>query len=147
MKREEKGITIIELAVVMSIVAIMTVFVAPTIGEWVENFRVRQTARDIASTLQLAKIKSVSSRLEFNVVFNIENNTYQLMRKDPNLGWTPEEDENKAPRGVDIDTNLTNETAQFNPNGTASIGTITITNESSKTYKVVVYRTGRIKIY
>jgi Tfp pilus assembly protein FimT len=103
-------------------------------------------ARDVASALQFAKMKAISSRLEYNVVFNVTNKTYQLKRKDPSLGWTPEGNENSMPRGVAVDTNLANETCQFNPDGTCSNGTITINNQEGKTYKVVVCRTGRIKI-
>jgi len=145
-KRGEGGITLIELVVVMAIVAIMGVYLAPAIGEWLDNFRIRQAAREVASTLQFAKMKAISSRLEYNVVFNVTNKTYQLKRKDPSLGWTPEGSENSVPRGVAIDTNLTGETCQFNPDGTCSNGTITIDDQQGKTYKVVVYRTGRIKI-
>jgi prepilin-type N-terminal cleavage/methylation domain-containing protein len=70
MKRGERGVTLIELAVVMSIIAIMGVCLAPAIGEWLENFRIRQAARDLASDLQFAKIKAISSRRFCTVVFN-----------------------------------------------------------------------------
>jgi prepilin-type N-terminal cleavage/methylation domain-containing protein len=146
MLRRERGVTLIELAVVMAIVAIMALFLAPAIGEWVDNFRIKQTAREIVSTLQLAKMKAIARQLEYNVVFDVDNNTFQQERNDPSLGWTPEGGVNKVPRGVDIDTNLASETFQFNPNGTCSNGSITIDNDQGKQYKVVVYYTGRIRI-
>jgi prepilin-type N-terminal cleavage/methylation domain-containing protein len=146
MQRREGGVTLIEVAVVMAIVAIMALFLAPAIGEWVDNFRIRQAARDISSTLQLAKMKAITKRLEYNVVFNVDSNTFHQERNDPSLGWTLEEGVHKAPRGVNIDTNLASETFQFNPNGTCSSGSITVDNKQDKQYKVVVSRTGRIRI-
>ena len=130
----------------MSIVAIMGLFLVPAVGEWLDKYRIRQAARDISSTLQLAKIKAISRQLEYNVVFNVDNNTYRQEKNDPSTGWTPEGSEHTVPRGVNIDSNLTNDTAQFNPDGTASNGTITVYNEQGTHYKVVVYYTGRIKI-
>jgi len=73
----EKGITLIELLVVMAIVAIMGLFMAPAIGEWLDNFRIRQAARDMALDLQFAKMKAISgipsatnSEVYCTIVFN-----------------------------------------------------------------------------
>jgi prepilin-type N-terminal cleavage/methylation domain-containing protein len=63
MQRGKRGVTLIELAVVMAIVAVMALFLAPAIGEWSDNFRIRQTAREIVSNLQFAKIRAISSSL------------------------------------------------------------------------------------
>ena len=70
MARGQKGVTLIELAVVMAIVAIMGLFLAPAIGEWVDNFRIRQAARDVSSDLQFAKMKAIGSGVRYAVVFN-----------------------------------------------------------------------------
>jgi Tfp pilus assembly protein FimT len=130
----------------MAIVAIVALFVAPAIGQWVDNFRIRQAARDISSTLQQAKMKAISSRLQYSVVFNVGNETYQLWKNDS--GWVTEGNTNKVPRGVDIDnTDFTSDTVLFNPNGTSSEnGTITIDNEKGKQYQVNINTVGRISI-
>jgi len=64
------GVTLIELAVVMAIVAIMALFMAPAIGEWLDNYRIRQTAREVSSDLQFAKMKAISSGRYCTVVFS-----------------------------------------------------------------------------
>src|SRR4030042_206689 len=148
-KRGEGGITRIELVVVMAIVAIMGVCLAPAIGEWLDNFRIRQAARDIASNLQFAKMRAISRRLEYRVNFDVANNQYRLWVNDG--GWVPDPEGVVlcTPRGVDITSAGFSggvSRAEFNPDGTASNGTITHDNQQGKTYKVVVYRTGRIKI-
>ena len=67
--RGEKGVTLIEIAVVLAIVGIMALFMAPAIGEWIDNYRIRQTAREMSSDLQLAKIKAISMGRNCTVVF------------------------------------------------------------------------------
>jgi len=52
MKR--RGITLIELIIVMAIIAIGAVLVAPNIGAWIPHYRLRSAARDVVSTLRTA---------------------------------------------------------------------------------------------
>jgi len=63
--RGEGGVTLIELAMV----AIMGLFLAPAIGEWVDNFRIRQAGREMSSDLQFAKMKAIGSGKNCSVVF------------------------------------------------------------------------------
>ena len=69
----DRGVTLIELAVVMAIIAIMAVFMAPAIGEWLDNYRIRQAAREISSDFQFSKMKAISSNLRryCTITFNI----------------------------------------------------------------------------
>jgi Tfp pilus assembly protein FimT len=67
----EGGITLIELCVVMAIIAIMAVFMVPSIGEWVQNYRIKQAARNMASDLQSAKMQAISLHRYCTVAFNI----------------------------------------------------------------------------
>ena len=148
-KRGEGGVTLIELVVVMAIIAIMGVCLAPSIGEWLDNFRIRQAARDIASHLQLAKIRAISRRLEYRVNFDVANNQYRLWVNDG--GWIPDPEGVvlSTPRGVDITSAGFSggvSRAEFNPNGTASSGHVTIDNDKGKKFDIVVHYTGRIKI-
>jgi general secretion pathway protein H len=147
MKRGERGVTLIELVVVMSIIAIMGVCLAPAIGEWLENFRIRQAARDIAANLQFAKMKAISSRMEHRICFDLANETYQLEKNDG--GWTQQGSVFQIPKDVDIDSaaGLGNPPRiEFNPDGTCSSGHVTIDNDKGKKFDIVVHYTGRIKI-
>jgi prepilin-type N-terminal cleavage/methylation domain-containing protein len=73
-KKKEGGVTLLELVVVMAIVAIMALFVAPSIAEWVQNYRIKQAARKIASDLQAAKMQAISLNRYCTVAFNITSN-------------------------------------------------------------------------
>jgi len=148
MLRGKGGVTLIELAVVMAIVAIMGLFLAPAIGEWVDNFRIRQAGRDIVSHLQLAKIRAISRSLEYRVRFDLAKNEYLLERNDG--VWQQEGSVFRVPKGVDIASATGSlgspPKVKFNPNGTCSSGHIRIDNEQGKQYKIVVHFTGRIRI-
>ena len=141
--RTQKGVTLIELAVVMAIVGIMALFMAPAIGEWLDNYRIRQTARDIASTLQLAKMQAISTRTQRSVTFDTINNTYQI--QGGSLIQTP--------RGVSIpntDFDATGDAVRFNPNGTALSPALNagiyINNTNGKQYRVIIGPSGHISI-
>ncbi|MCJ7547778.1 MAG: GspH/FimT family pseudopilin [Deltaproteobacteria bacterium] len=139
-ERREKGVTLIELAVVMAIVAIMGLFLAPAIGEWVDNFRIRQAARDIASTLQMAKMQTISTRQPHAVNFTLTDGTYGI------TPLSPGESNSQVPKGVTIKAGSAN-SISFNPDGTSPVnGTITINNAKGKQYQVSVLATGRIQI-
>ena len=148
MKRGVDGVTLIELAIVVAIVAIMGLYLSPAIGEWLENYRIRQAGRDIVSHLQLAKIRAISSRLEYRVRFDLANDAYLVERNEG--VWQQEGSVFRVPRGVDIvsatDSLGNPPKVKFNPNGTCSSGHIKIDNEKGKQYKIVVLRTGRIRI-
>jgi prepilin-type N-terminal cleavage/methylation domain-containing protein len=90
----EKGVTLIELAVVMAIVGIMALFIAPAIKEWLDNFRIRQAAREVASDLQFAKMKAISTGVRYTIVFNPVVNDYMIF---------PDYDNNMVLDNVDKD--------------------------------------------
>lgn len=69
-KRGGRGLTFIELVVVMAIVAIIGLFLAPAIGEWLDNYRIRQAAREVSSDMQFAKMKAISTGRFCTILFN-----------------------------------------------------------------------------
>jgi len=153
-KRGEGGITLIELVVVLFIIAIMGMCLAPAIGEWLDNFRIRQAARDIVFTLQLAKMKAISSCRECRVVLDANTETYQLQRgnlSQKSTIWDSEENK-QVPRNVDIvkdatGFSTTKDNIEFNPNGTSTAGSIFIENTKGTRYRIIILgSTGRIRM-
>lgn len=154
LKRGEGGITLIELVVVMSIIALMGVCLAPSIGEWLDNFRIRQSARDIVFTLQLAKMKAISSCRECRVVLDANTETYQLQKgnlSQKSTSWDGEANK-QVPRNVDIVKDATGfgttkGNIQFNPNANSTNGSIFIENAKGKRYRIIIFgTTGRIRM-
>ncbi|MBW2039765.1 MAG: GspH/FimT family pseudopilin [Deltaproteobacteria bacterium] len=83
-----KGITLIELMVVVAIIAIAALFMAPAIGEWADNYRIRQAAREMVSDFQFAKLKAINRGKYCTVTFNIsisgKNYDYIVFPDDDN---------------------------------------------------------------
>lgn len=143
-----KGVTLIELIVVMIIIAIGAILMAPGIGAWLPNYRLRSTTRDIVSTMRTAQMKAVSTNMEYRVLFDPGAKTYILQRNSG--GWQPDGATQGLPSGIEISAinfTGTGNNAQFNSNSTASGGSITLRNTQSTEKKITLTTsTGRIKI-
>jgi Tfp pilus assembly protein FimT len=147
----------IELAVVMAIIGIMALFMAPSIGEWAAGFRLRGASKDLADTLQLARIKAISTGNQYRVQLNINNGAGTetfVMQAGPS--WTNDGASITLPTGVNIDNidgvDAGNVDRTFNTNGTAMgwAGTATsiiyIENQRDDRYRVIISQTGVVRM-
>lgn len=157
----EKGVTIIELAVVLVIIGIMGLFMSPAVGEWAAGFRLRGTAKDLEDTLQQARLKAISTGNQYRVQLNINsgssNETFVLQEDDPDTSWTNDGPAITLPKGVNID-NIDGVTGgninrTFRANGTAygwaagsPTTSIFIENQRNDKYRVIVSQTGIIRM-
>jgi prepilin-type N-terminal cleavage/methylation domain-containing protein len=155
----EQGVTLIELVVVMTIIAIMALFMAPSIGEWAAAFRLRGATKDLEDALQLARLKAISTRMQYRVQLNINNgggaDTFVLQQNNPTTGWTNDGVSITLPSGVNIDhvdpgtiqTGTINLT--FNTNGmnaAATAYTIYLNNQRNDEYRVSMSQTGVVRM-
>ena len=161
-RQAERGVTLIELVVVMAIIAIMALFMVPSIGEWTAGFRLRGGTKDLADTLQLARLKAISTGNQYRVRLNLNNGSaaesFVLQENDPTLGWTTEGATITLPKGVNIDRvdpggiQAGNLDRTFNTNGTASgwagsaTSIIYIENQRNDQYRVIISQTGMVKM-
>jgi prepilin-type N-terminal cleavage/methylation domain-containing protein len=148
-----KGITLIELIVVMVIIAIGATLMVPSIGAWLPNYRLRSGARDVVSTLRFAQMKAVSTNIPYGVVFD-DANSYQLYYQST-AGLIPEGSPINLPSGVQFNNNtfpvngtLGKHFAQFNPNSMASAGSLTVENPRKGTERRITLSpsTGKVSI-
>jgi prepilin-type N-terminal cleavage/methylation domain-containing protein len=151
----KKGITLIELIIVMVIIAIGATLMVPGIGAWLPNYRLRSATRDIVSTMRVAQMRAVSHNIEYAVSFNVGGNSYILHRRNTGGCWDNDGDIQTLPAGIQInnitfpiDPCLNNRPlAQFNPNSTSSSGSITLINTKGTTRRIVLTAsTGRVRI-
>jgi prepilin-type N-terminal cleavage/methylation domain-containing protein len=140
-----KGVTLVEVLVVISIIGILTAIAAPGINAWVETFKFKNTKREIGITMQLARIKAITSGVEYRVVFDLDAETFCLERGNQADGsdtWIPERIVTDVSSWADIafvnsyTTGKRNK--QFNPNGTSSSGSIRLNNAKGKKYKITL---------
>ena len=140
-----KGVTLVELVIVFVIIAIGAVLMVPNMGAWLPNYRLRSAARDITSAMRTAQLKAVSTNMEYRVFFP-NANSYVLQRNTG--GFIDEGVVQTIPSGVSLDlSNLPGNNAQFNPNSTCSIGSVTLTNTKGTQKKITLTpATGKVKL-
>lgn len=82
------GFTLVELVVVLAIVGVLASVAAPGVGQWIQNYRAKTTARQLMSDLQSARASAVARRLEFRVSVEPANNQYTIQMGDNSSGST-----------------------------------------------------------
>lgn len=78
----EKGFSLIEVAIVMVIIALVLMFGLPGFAEWSQNTQIRATAESIQSGLQSARSEAV--RRNLRVEFRLSNN----LGDEGGTGWS-----------------------------------------------------------
>lgn len=153
-KIDKKGVTLLELIIIMVIIAIGAVLVAPNIVAWIPHYHLRSATRDIVSMMRTAQMKAVSKNLEYGVLF--DNQRFSIKRGNLSSNSTSWDDEGVAqtlPAGITIvqntlpiNTSAGGRFAEFNPDSTSSSGSVTLRNSRNSTRQVVLSPTGRIRI-
>jgi len=143
----QKGITLLELIVVMVIIAIGAVLIAPNIGAWLPNYRLRSATREVVSIMRVAQIKAVSNNTSYRVVFDTANDNYIIQYQDTGGGWLTEGETQSLPTGVKFNTTFSRNITTFLPNSTATDGNVTLNNNKGANKRIrLLGLTGRIKI-
>jgi len=151
-----KGVTLIELIVVFVIIAIGAVLLAPNIGAWLPNYRLKSTTRDIVSTVRTAQMKAVSINLEYRTYFNAGEGKYWIERGNQSSGstnWVGTTASDNAARDGALNALSSGVTIsftgfiEFNPDSTCNAATITVTNSKGKQSTItLVTSTGRVNV-
>jgi len=147
-KMNKKGVTLIELIVVMVIIAIGAVLIAPGIGSWMLHYRLRSAARDIASAMRTAQMKAISTNLEHRVFFNNDNRTFLIQKRisSGSNNWTDEGVAQTLPTGITITNTFAGSEAKFYPNSTSVSGSVTLTNSKGSTRTISLNAYGKINV-
>jgi type IV fimbrial biogenesis protein FimT len=151
MKMNKKGVTLLELIVVMAIIAIGAVLTVPSFGPWLANYRLRTAARDVVSTMRTAQMKAVSNNSDYRVSFTEGTGnagSYVLERNTGGVNpWIPEGVSQTLPTGIQLTTNFPNERVVFKPNSAVEQGgSISLQNPRGTRTITVLPSTGRITI-
>jgi prepilin-type N-terminal cleavage/methylation domain-containing protein len=168
----KRGLTIIELVVVMCILGIMVLIAIPNIGRWLPRYRLKSAARDVASNMQLARLGAIKDNREWAILFDPNGQVYRIISdKGPDGKWgTPDDTEEKvvnlsdypnigfgdnghgrigdddAPVGDGV--TFVGKRAEFNPGGTSTAGTIYLQNNRTDAMAIrVESSTGIIKMW
>ena len=74
--RNESGLTLFELMVVVGIMAILASVAVPGFLGWLPKYRMRSAADEVLSTLQHAKLRAVRENDVVSVNFDFSNDSY-----------------------------------------------------------------------
>ncbi len=167
--RDNRGITLIELVVVLSLLAIIAGLAYPAVNKWIPNYRLKAASRELYSNLQKAKMEAIKRNRYVAITFNvpISGATYDYIvyvDNNSNLQYDPGETILSRVRlptsgGISISTNtfINNgngrKTLAFNPRGlpenaahNPGVGTITLSNSLNRTHSITISMFGRIRL-
>ena len=143
--RRERGVTLLELIIVISLMAILTAVVIPMFGGGVSTTELRGSARQIAAGLRTARSEALAQRRETFLVLDVAGKRFKV-DQDPR--------EHKLPSGVDLKlftaqndlVDATTGAIRFFPDGGSNGGRITLAAGTRKYEVDVDWLTGRVAI-
>ena len=147
----ERGVTITELMIVVAIMGGLTAVATPSLSRWLTSIRMESATREIASTLQLARVKAITQNTSTRIKFDTTANTYQMQQRNAAdlTTWNNVDEAQKLPAGVRFVSVTGNPVTFQSGRGSTLPGsnsTITLQNTQGKTNAVVVAQTGRVLI-
>ncbi len=169
-RKNEKGVTFVELMIVVAVIAIMVAFSVPAIIQWMPDYRLKKAGRDIYSNFQRARAEAIKRNTD--VVFSFTAaafvpeggvGSYIIFVDDGSGGGTAGDDIQNgterllSQRTMPNDVSLT--TATFNgttvpgynsrglPLGTpARTGNVIVQNNNFKQYMVSLSAAGNLDL-
>ena len=143
--RREHGVTLLELIIVISLMAILTAVVIPSFGGGVSTTELRGSARQIAAGLRTARSEALAQRRETFLVLDVAGKRFKV-DQDPR--------EHKLPAGIDLKlftaqndlVDASTGAIRFFPDGGSNGGRITLAAGTRKYEVDVDWLTGRVAI-
>ncbi len=140
-----RGVTLLELLVVLSIMAVVAALVVPMFGGGVSTTDMKSAARQLAAGMRLARSEAVATRMETSVTLDLERRTFRVAR-DPREYALPAKVELKLVTAQsDIESEKTG-SIRFFPDGGSNGGRVTLAAGERKYEVDVDWLTGRVAI-
>lgn len=149
--------SLIEVTVVMAVIGLMVSVGYPALQEWLDRYRARSAASEIASAIQLQRMRAVSQNQEFSIGFDAGADSYTLYQGNPATGTMLEPVARSLPFGVTFQgaadaVDTPNDEIIFHPDGsmndsTATSDTLWVGNAIGDVFFVTMSRaTGRVEV-
>jgi len=159
----DRGFSLIELIVVVGLLGLIVLVGMPALDDWLERYRVRTAAQNLAANMQLQRMRAVSRNRQHRITFNAVDSQYTLFESDGGGGWTQLEPlPNTLPQGVTFSSTLGDpiqlafggnpDIAIFHPDGSvndrlAQDNPVFLTNIRGEAFRVVINQvTGRVQV-
>ena len=139
------GVTLLELLIVLSIMAIVAALVLPMFSGGVSTGELKGAARQVAAGLRLARSEALATRQETRVLLDLEHRTFRLDR-DARLIALPRQIELKL---FTAQSDLVSDKVgaiRFFPDGGSNGGRVTLAVGERKYDVDIDWLTGRVAI-
>lgn len=124
---DQHGVSVIELAVVVSMVVALAVLSAPVMSGYNPTYNSKKAAREIVSQMQIARIHAIKNRVNTVVVFYPESFTPAeqansfLIYEDTDKDWVQDSDEEVIVQRAYMPSNVDLVSAIFTSNGSGEV--------------------------
>jgi general secretion pathway protein H len=141
----QRGVTLLELLIVLAIMAIVAAFTIPMFGGPLSTSELRLAARELAAGLRLAQSEAVSQRRETFLVLDVAGKRFKI-DNDPREHKLPDKAELKL---FTAQNDLVSDAVgaiRFFPDGGSNGGRITVASGTRKFDVDIDWLTGRVAI-
>jgi len=140
-----RGVTLLEMLVVLAIMGLVAALVLPTFGNGVSTSELRSSARQVAAGLRAARSEAVSQRRETFLVLDLEGRRFKVDR-DPKEYTLPPRIEIKLFTAQRDIVDARTGSIRFFPDGGSNGGRVTLAAGERKYDVDVDWLTGRVAI-
>ena len=140
-----RGVTLIELMLVLVLMALMSAVVIPMFGPGVSNTELKGSARQIASGMRLARSEAMATHKETFVTLDLEGRRF-MVGTDTRAHMLPKGIEMKLFTAQKDIVNDTVGAIRFYPDGGSNGGRVTLAAGERKFEVDVDWLTGRIAV-
>lgn len=77
--RNNNGFTLLEIAIVLGIIAMISIVSAPSVLDWLPNSHLRSAAGELSANMQWTKLNAIKSNRDWGIKFDTANNQYMIM--------------------------------------------------------------------
>jgi prepilin-type N-terminal cleavage/methylation domain-containing protein len=142
MAGRERGVTLVELVVVLLILGILAVGAVPTVGAALDGYRARGATANLYAAVHLTKVRARAAGVMHALVLEPDGRAFRIVA-DPGGGAQTVEGPHRLVNGAAATANVT---IRFSPKGFAvPAGTITI-RSGTKARRLVVNILGRARV-
>jgi prepilin-type N-terminal cleavage/methylation domain-containing protein len=143
--RVQAGFSLIEFVAAIGVVAILAAVALPDLFASLRGLRLSDGARQLASDLQLARMKAISQHTKYRVSFGSYPATTYSLEKHNGAAFAVESGPFTLPEGITV-TAVSPSVSEFQSGGTVNTtSTITLSNGSASK-QIQVNLVGRVKI-
>jgi type II secretion system protein H len=145
---QERGHTLVELVAVLTILATVVALACPALADLLRGQQLEAAAVGVARQLRLAQWRAVATGSRARVACRREDGGWRFrLQREQGSAWVPDGEQLALPADAVVAI-AGPEDKVFNPDGTCSMGSITVRGGQGAVYRCTLApATGRVRFY